>query len=171
MQIGKSSLCALVASLMLVCACGVAGGAEEKLRESPETVEPGGEEPPAPPAEAEKEDKKPKEDKPPPTPRRDGGWPAWMLPVLLLGAFVLMYVFMGRSRRRQERKRRDMLASLQKGDKVVTIGGIVGTIMDVRKDEIMVKVDETSNTRMRFARWAVRGVGEELKGEEAEARK
>jgi len=90
---------------------------------------------------------------------------------LLLGAMLLMFVFMGRGKRKTEAKRKEMLSALKKGDKVTTIGGIVGTIMEVRDDEVTVKIDESSNTRMRFARWAVRGVGSGSKTEEPEGRK
>ena len=83
--------------------------------------------------------------------------------IILLGGFVLLYVWMGRGRRKQEAKRKEMLSTLKKGDKVVTIGGIMGTIMSAGQDELTVKVDETSNVRMKFARWGVRGVGEEGK--------
>jgi preprotein translocase subunit YajC len=85
--------------------------------------------------------------------------------IILLGGLVLMYVLMGRSRRKQEAKRKEMLQSLKKGDKVVSIGGIVGTVIETREDEIVVKVDEKSNTRMRFARWAIRAAGEEAQAE------
>ncbi len=86
----------------------------------------------------------------------------WFM-IILLGGFVLLYVWMGRGRRKQEAKRKEMLSTLKKGDKVVTIGGIMGTIMSAGQDELTVKVDETSNVRMKFARWGVRGVGEEGK--------
>jgi preprotein translocase subunit YajC len=81
----------------------------------------------------------------------------------MVGGFILLYVWMGRSRRKQESKRKEMLAALKKGDKVTSIGGIVGTVIEVREDEITVKVDETNNVRMKFARWAIRGVGEAAK--------
>jgi preprotein translocase subunit YajC len=58
-----------------------------------------------------------------------------------------------------------MLSSLRKGDKITTIGGVVGTVMEVRDDEITVKVDESGNVRMKFARWAIRGVGDLAKVE------
>ncbi|MFW6132395.1 MAG: preprotein translocase subunit YajC [Planctomycetota bacterium] len=90
-----------------------------------------------------------------------------MMPfIIILGGFLLLYFWMGRSRRKQEAKRREMLANLKKGDKVTSIGGICGTVVEVREDEVVVKVDE--NTRMRMARWAVRGVGEEAKTERPE---
>jgi len=89
-----------------------------------------------------------------------------MFPLLILvGGFFLLYIWMGRGRKKEQRRREQMLASLKKNDKVTTIGGIVGTVVEVRNDEITVKVDESSNVRMKFARWAIRGVGEQAKAE------
>jgi len=90
-----------------------------------------------------------------------GGSMIW----IIIGVFVLFYFMMSRSRRKQESKRREMLSSLKKGDKVTSIGGICGTIVDVKEDEITVKVDEANNVKMRFARWSVRGTGETAKAE------
>jgi len=94
-----------------------------------------------------------------------------MFPLLLIGGFVVLYIFMGRGRRRQETRRKQMLANLKKGDKIVSIGGIMGTVIEVREDEITVKVDETNNVRMRFARWAIRGVGEDARSESPQEKK
>jgi preprotein translocase subunit YajC len=82
---------------------------------------------------------------------------------VMIGGVVLLYIFMSRGRKKQEQKQKQMLASLKKGDKITTIGGIVGTAVEVRDDEVIVKVDESSNTRMKFARWAIRGIGEASK--------
>ena len=90
----------------------------------------------------------------------------WKFPAIIIGALVLMWVFASRSKRKQETKRREMLASLNKGDKVVSIGGICGTIVETREDEVVVKVDDTGNVRMRFARWAIRGTGDVAKAED-----
>ena len=94
--------------------------------------------------------------------------PDYTIFIVMIGVIVLMYVWMGRSRRKQEKKRKEMLANLKKGDKATSIGGIVGTVMEVREDEVVMKVDETNNIRMKFARWAIRGVGEEAKQEKPE---
>ncbi|MDP6546204.1 MAG: preprotein translocase subunit YajC [Phycisphaerae bacterium] len=91
--------------------------------------------------------------------------------MLLLGGMVLLFVFMGRGKRKTEAKRKEMLATLKKGDKVTTIGGIIGTVMELRDDEVVVKTDESNNARMRFARWAVRGVGDQAKSENQEEKK
>ena len=51
-----------------------------------------------------------------------------------------------------------MLATLAKGAKVTTVGGVLGTVVEVRDEEVVVKVDENSNTRMRFAKSAINAV-------------
>ena len=90
------------------------------------------------------------------------GLDMWLFAVLL-GGVVLMWIWMGRGRRKQEAKRKEMLSNLKKGDKIVSIGGIIGTVIAAKPEEITVKVDETNNVRMKFARWAIRGVGEDAK--------
>jgi len=133
---------------------------QPQLRESP----PAEEAPPATGQEAQPETpgKQPAQ---PTQPRPGGPFGGMTMPIVLLVGLAALFWWSGRSRRKQEAKRREMLASLRKGDKVTSIGGIVGTIVEVREDEVVVKVDETNNVRMRFARWAIRGVGEDAKAE------
>ena len=100
-----------------------------------------------------------------------GMFDSMTLMIVMLGGFFLLYIWMGRSRRKQRRQRQEMLTALKKGDKITSIGGIVGTVIEVRDDEVTVKVDETGNVRMKFARWAIRGVGEGAKTEGPEERK
>jgi preprotein translocase subunit YajC len=68
---------------------------------------------------------------------------------------VFLYVFMIRSKRTQDRRRQEQLNALKKGDRIRTIGGILGTVVDVADDVVVVKVDETSNTKLRFVRSAI----------------
>ncbi len=91
--------------------------------------------------------------------------------LLMAGVLILFFVMSSRGRKKREGKHRDMLASLKKGDKVTSIGGICGTVVEVKEDEITVKVDETNNVRMRFARWSIRGVGDTAKTESPDQRK
>jgi preprotein translocase subunit YajC len=94
----------------------------------------------------------------PPAGNSKGGGDMTFL-IILIVAFIAFYFWMGRSNRKREQQRKTMLAALKKGDKITTIGGVRGTVVEVREDEVMVKVDE--NVRMRFSRWAIRDVGEE----------
>ncbi len=93
----------------------------------------------------------------------------WKFILLLGGGFLLLWLFSTRGKRKQEQKHRDMLANLKKGDRVTSIGGIIGTVVEVREDELVVKVDDSS--RIHLARWAVRGVGEAAKTQAPEDKK
>ena len=94
----------------------------------------------------------------------NGGWfgnQTFLL--LIVGVFVIVMIMSSRSRKKQQQQRKEMLSSLSKGDKIITIGGIVGTVIESRENEIVVKVDEQNNIRMRFAKWAIRAAGEDVK--------
>ena len=51
-----------------------------------------------------------------------------------------------------------MVQSLQKNDRVRTIGGIFGTVIDVRDDVITLKVDESNNTKIKVTTGAISSV-------------
>lgn len=74
----------------------------------------------------------------------------FMLPVLLVYMF---FMFRGPKKKQQEHNK--MVSSLAKNDRVRTIGGIFGTVLDVRDDEIVLKVDESTNTKMRVSPQAI----------------
>jgi preprotein translocase subunit YajC len=85
-----------------------------------------------------------------------------LIPILL--GIIVLYFFVFRSKRVQDRKRKDMLGTLKKGDRVQTIGGILGTVIEARESEVLLKVDESSNTKIRFSRNAIhRVIDEEAK--------
>ena len=95
--------------------------------------------------------------------------PWWMnnfIPIVLI--IVVFYLFLWRTKRTEDTKRKDMLGQLKRGDRVQTIGGILGSVVDVKDSEVTLKVDETSNTKIRFSRSAIhRVVTEEDKKSEA----
>ena len=69
--------------------------------------------------------------------------------ILIGGLVVMMYLIMFRGPRKKQQEHQRMVSSLQKNDRVRTIGGILGTVLDVKPDEILVKIDESNNTKMR----------------------
>lgn len=78
---------------------------------------------------------------------------------MIVAVMVIMYIFILKNpRRAQEKKRAELLKTMKKGDRIQTIGGILGTVVEVREHEVVVKIDETTNTKMRFVREAIRGV-------------
>ena len=119
----------------------------------------------AAPAGEKAEPGKGEEGKEPPAAKPKGPFGDIQLILLMVGGLALFYIWSIRGRKKQETKRKQMLDSLKKGDKVTSIGGVIGTVIEIKEDEVTVKVDETNNVRMRFARWAIRGVGETSKAE------
>jgi preprotein translocase subunit YajC len=76
-------------------------------------------------------------------------WLIWI--VLMLVMFFVL--FRGPQKQKQERKK--LVQSLQKNDRVQTIGGILGTIVDIKGDEITLKVDESNNTKIKVVSSAI----------------
>lgn len=73
--------------------------------------------------------------------------------VMIALIFVVMYFFMIRPQQRKQKELKKFRDGLQKGDKIVTIGGIYGTVSEVKDTYILVDVD--SNVRLRFDRTSV----------------
>ncbi|MBL9123511.1 MAG: preprotein translocase subunit YajC [Planctomycetaceae bacterium] len=73
-----------------------------------------------------------------------------ILPMLAIG--LLMWVMLIRPQRRERAAREAMVAALKKNDRVITVSGIYGVVTNVRPeaDEVTVRVDDTSNTRIRM---------------------
>jgi preprotein translocase subunit YajC len=79
---------------------------------------------------------------------------------LLMGVAVL-YFFVFRAKRKQDKKRTEQLEKLKPGQRIQTIGGILGVITQVNDKEITVKVDETNNVKIKFTRNAIHRVQDE----------
>ena len=88
--------------------------------------------------------------------------------IVMVAVMALLWWWMGRGRRKEQHKHREMLSTLKKGDKVTSIGGIIGTVVEVKDKEVVVKVDESSNVRMKFLRSAIRNVGAVGKDEDSD---
>lgn len=91
---------------------------------------------------------------PPPT-GAPPGMGIWYIMLAVLMVFMFMSI---RSQSKEKKKRQQMIASLVKGAKVQTVGGVIGTVVDLRDNEIVLKVDENTNTRIKFNRSSVQSV-------------
>lgn len=83
-----------------------------------------------------------------------------MLYLFLPVAFVFIFIMWtsSSSQKKEKRKREEMLAGLGKHDKVQTIGGVIGSVVEVKDTEVVLKVDESNNIKMKFARSAIQNV-------------
>jgi preprotein translocase subunit YajC len=69
----------------------------------------------------------------------------------ILAIVALFYFMMLRPERRRQQQHRALLESLKKNDRVVTVGGVYGVVTNVQRDadEVTIKVDEATNTKLR----------------------
>ena len=71
--------------------------------------------------------------------------------IMIVAMFVIMYFLLFRGPRKQQKEQAKMRSSIQKNDKILTIGGIYGTVLDVKDNEITIKIDESTNTKMKIS--------------------
>ncbi len=77
---------------------------------------------------------------------------------LMLGLVVFMLLTSRSQKKREQRAKDDMYSRMTKNDRVLTIGGIIGTVMSVKDNEVVLKVDETTNTKMTFLKTSVQRI-------------
>ncbi len=102
------------------------------------------------------------------TPQTSPGLGMWFLPLIAV-MFVLMIFLSGRAQRAERKKKQALLDGLKKHDRIQTIGGILGTVTEIRDDEVIVRVDDATNTRMHFAKSAIQQVVRPGAGTKAES--
>ena len=85
-------------------------------------------------------------------PAAQGGsqWSMWIMLALI---FVVMWFFMIRPQRKQQKELQNFRDSLKKGDKVVTIGGIYGTVCEIKDASDLIEVD--NNVKIRVSKQAL----------------
>ena len=82
--------------------------------------------------------------------QQGGGWSMWIMLALI---FVVMWFFMIRPQKNQQKELQNFRDSLKKGDKVVTIGGIYGTVAEIKEDSVLIEVDH--NVKIRVSKQAL----------------
>jgi preprotein translocase subunit YajC len=83
----------------------------------------------------------------------------WFL-IMLPAVLIIMWILMVNPHKKQEERMRNLLNSLEKNDRVMTVGGVIGTVhsIDKEQNEIVLKVDDANNTKIHFHLTAVNTV-------------
>ena len=82
----------------------------------------------------------------------------WMQLLPMLVMFVVLFFFIViRPQQKEQRQRQETLEALKKNDKVLTIGGIIGTIVDFSNDGQRVTLRVDDGTRIKFTRSSIQG--------------
>ena len=74
----------------------------------------------------------------------------WVMLILIFG---VMWLFMIRPQRKQQKELQAFRDGLKKGDKVVTVGGIYGTVCEVKEGTVLIEVD--NNVKIRVSKQAL----------------
>lgn len=77
--------------------------------------------------------------------------------ILMVGAVAVMFIFMFRSQKKQEKEANQMRNNLQIGDEVTTIGGIIGEIVRIKDETVTIETGK-DRTKIRILRTAIRSV-------------
>ena len=109
------------------------------------------------------------------TPNPQGGGMSMI--IMLLGMVAIFYFMMIRPENKRKKEAENMRSSMKVGDKVTTIGGVVGTVVDVKDDKFVLETS-ADRVRMEFVKWALstnetgaeRAKEEAKKAEEAKAK-
>ncbi len=99
---------------------------------------------------------------------RGGGWDIMLLMLLPI---VGLFWWMSRSQKKREQQRKDMIGSLKKGDKIVTIGGIHGEVTRLSEREVVLMVDKSKGIELRLLRTAIASAGGGKEGDASDSGK
>jgi len=82
-----------------------------------------------------------------------GGFGGFLIPLGLMFAIMYFMVFM--PQQRQRKRTREMLGALKAGDKIITNGGIYGTVNGIDGDSVILKISSEPQVKIRIARAAI----------------
>ena len=84
----------------------------------------------------------------------DGNPMMQFLPLLII-MFAIMYFLIIRPQKQKEKKRLAMISNVRKQDKIVTTGGVHGVIVSVKEKEVVVRVDDAKDVKLRIDKSAI----------------
>lgn len=89
-------------------------------------------------------------------PASGGGGPSMMLILAIPLIFLVLMSFM--MNKKEKKKRQSLMDAVKRNDRVLTIGGIIGTVVEIRDDEIVLRVDDNTKTKISFSKASVQQV-------------
>ena len=90
--------------------------------------------------------------------------------IMMVAMLAIFYFMLIRPENKRKKEAEEMRSSVRKGDKITTIGGIVGTVVDVKENNIVVETS-ADQVRIEFAKWAISSNETAAENAKAEAKK
>ena len=87
-----------------------------------------------------------------------GGAGTGLFMALMFGVIAFMMLTMRSQKKREKKQREELYARLGKNDRILTVGGVIGTVVSVKDNEVLVKVDESTNTKMTFLKTSIQRI-------------
>ena len=85
-----------------------------------------------------------------------GNFMTLLVPFALM--FAIMYFLILRPQRKKEKDRLDMIANVRKNDRIVTSGGVHGVVVSVKEKELLVRVDNDKDVKLKIDKSAVTSI-------------
>jgi preprotein translocase subunit YajC len=82
----------------------------------------------------------------------------WQMIVPILLMFGVLYFVLFRGQRKEEKRRKGLIAELKKGDRVMTIGGMMARVVSIDGDEVVLKIDESANVKATYRKSSIQEV-------------
>lgn len=79
------------------------------------------------------------------------------LPMILI-MFAIMYFLILRPQKQKEKRRLEMIANVRKNDRIITIGGVHGLVLSVKEKEVIVRVDDAKDVKLKIEKSAITSV-------------
>ncbi len=79
------------------------------------------------------------------------------LPLMII-MFAVMYFLIIRPQKQKEKKRQEMISNVRKQDKIVTAGGVHGVVVSVKENEVIVRVDDAKDVKIKVDKSALTSV-------------
>ncbi len=89
------------------------------------------------------------------------------LPLMII-MFAVMYFLIIRPQKQKEKKRQEMISNVRKQDRIVTAGGVHGVVVTVKENNVIVRVDDAKDVKIKVDKSALTSVSVP-KGENEEA--
>ncbi len=79
------------------------------------------------------------------------------LPLMVI-MFAVMYFLIIRPQKQKEKKRKEMISNVRKQDKIVTAGGVHGVVVSVKENEVIVRVDDAKDVKIKVDKSALTSI-------------
>ncbi len=79
------------------------------------------------------------------------------LPLMVI-MFAVMYFLIIRPQKQKEKKRQEMMSNVRKQDRIITAGGVHGVVVSVKESEVIVRVDDAKDVKVKIDKSALTSV-------------